>query len=83
MASRSRLERAVVICRRFPRHALRAGNMAAAQDAFLRILGHVRDFAAVLARGAHVDQRFAAFALRQRFIEEGANFLVESFLGTG
>src|SRR5205814_6584769 len=27
-----------------------------------------------------IDQRAGAFTLRQRFIEEGANFLVESFL---
>src|SRR5262249_14130623 len=43
-------------------------------------LRHVRDLASVLARRAHVDQRFAAFTLRQCFIKKGANFLVESFL---
>ena len=38
-------EGAVVVCGRFPRDALRARDVAAAQNAFLRILGHVRDLA--------------------------------------
>ena len=54
--------------------------MAAAQHAFLRILGHVRDLALVFARRTHIDQRFAALALGQRFVEERANLLVEAFL---
>src|SRR5438876_10338790 len=54
--------------------------MAAPQHAFLRILRHVRDLALVFTWRAHVDQRFAAFALRQRFIEESTNLFVESFL---
>src|SRR5262249_11467611 len=38
------LERGIIVGGRLPRHALRPGNMAAAEHAFLRILGHVRDF---------------------------------------
>ena len=44
------LERGVIVCGRLPRHTLCPGNMAAAQHAFLRILGHVRDLASVFAR---------------------------------
>src|SRR5207249_6789340 len=44
------------------------------------LLRHVRDIALVFTWRAHVDQRFAAFALRQRVIEESTNLFVESFL---
>src|SRR5438309_6243963 len=74
------LERGIIVCRRLPWHTLRPGNMAAAQHAFLRILGHVRDLTPVFTRRTHVDQGFTAFTLRQRFIEECANLLVEAFL---
>src|SRR5215207_9698013 len=41
---RRRLERAVLIYRRFPRNALCAGDMAATEYAFLWVLRHVRHF---------------------------------------
>ena len=44
--------------------------MTAAQHAFLRIFGHVRDLTPVFARRTHVDQRFTTFTLRQGFIEK-------------
>src|SRR5207344_2692279 len=59
---------------------LRTGNMTAAKHTFLRILGHVRDLAPVFARRTHVDQRFTTFTLRQRFIEECTDLLIEPFL---
>jgi hypothetical protein len=39
-----------------PRHALGARDVAAAQRAFVRIVGHVQALAAVLVRATHVDQ---------------------------
>src|SRR6476659_7006935 len=74
------LECGIIVCGRLPRHALCPGNMAAAEHAFLRILGHVRDLASVFARRTHVYQWFTTFTLRQRFIEKCANLLVETFL---
>ncbi len=35
------------------------GDVAAAQRAFLRVIGHVQQLAAVLPRRAHVDHRLA------------------------
>src|SRR4030095_15335507 len=73
-------KRGVIICGRFPRHALCARNMTAPQHAFLRILGHVRDLAFVFARRTHIDEWFGTFALGKRLVEERANLLVEAFL---
>ena len=42
-----------------PRNALRARDVAAAQGAFLRVIGHVQQLAAVLPRRPHVDHRLA------------------------
>ena len=55
--------------------------MTAAQHAFLRILWHVRDLTLVFARRTHINERLAALALRQRFIEKRPNLLVEAFPG--
>src|SRR5215471_12178895 len=52
-----RLERAVVrVDRLRPRDALRAGNVPAAQRAFVRIVGHVHARARVLLGAAHVHE---------------------------
>ena len=66
----ARLEGAVVVDRGFPRHALGARHVAAAQDAFLRILGHMRDLAAELAGRTNVDQRQAGLAVLLRILEK-------------
>ena len=62
----ARLERAVLGGRPRPRHAGRAGDVAAAQRAFLRVVGHVQQLAGVLAGRADVDQRLAAAGARAR-----------------
>ena len=46
---RGRFECGIIVGCSFPRHTLCPGNMAAAQHALLRILGHVRNLTAIFA----------------------------------
>src|SRR5207237_6871392 len=44
-----------------PGHAAGTGDVPAAHRAFLRVIGHVQQFAGVLAGRAHVDQRLGLY----------------------
>src|SRR3989454_9834915 len=53
-----------------PRDALRPRDVAAAQRALIRVLGHVEPLAAVFLRAAHVHQRPAAPDMLQHLLAE-------------
>src|SRR5688572_20104306 len=55
--------------------------MAATQHAFLRILGHVGDFARVLAWRSHIDERTPRLRECQRVFVECANLRILTLCG--
>src|SRR5438094_9738029 len=74
------LEGGVILGCGFPWHAFWPGNVTATQHTFLRVLRHVRDFAFVFAGRTYIDQRLAALALSECFIEKCADLLIEPLL---
>src|SRR5690606_32808688 len=50
-----------------------AGDVAAAEDAFLRVVGHVGDFAGELLRAADVDERQLCVRVGERVVVERAD----------
>src|SRR5450830_75838 len=75
-----RLEGSVwLVDRHGPGDALGAGDMSATLRSFLRVAGHMDQFAGVFLRRTHVHQRQVLLDLFKNFLTEGPDILVRLF----
>src|SRR5204862_2656686 len=77
----SRLESAVAIRGARPRDAPRRWNVATAQSAFLRVVGHVELLAGVLVRRPDVDELAVLIEMATHVLHERTNRLVAPLAG--